>query len=291
MYSNNILVTGIGGPAGRSAAAYLQKNGLSVIGTDIRDVDAPVRRFYKIPAADDLSFSSVLLGIILKDNISLLIPTVSEELPVIAKLKRFIEECGCLVAISPVHAVDIANDKLKTALFMAEHEVPVPKTFAAKTPKEQILDELGLPLLAKPIIGRGGRGVALHKTKEELYKEARENIIYQEFIPGEEFDLNLFLDRKNTIASGVVLKKTILKEGVVGNAVEVERTNREDIISLGIKAALLLEMEGPLDMDIRLREDGTPVLLEINARIGGNVLSATEILDSLIKSWRTMVCV
>ena len=64
-----------------------------------------------------------------------------------------------------------------------------------------------------------------------------------------------------------------------------------DIVSLGIKAALSLEMEGPLDMDIRPREDGTAVLLEINARIGGNVLSATEILDSLVKSWRIMVCV
>jgi carbamoyl-phosphate synthase large subunit len=290
MYSN-ILVTGIGGPAGRSAATYLQRNGFSVIGTDMREVDTLARKFYKIPAADDLSFSSVLLDIIMKENISLLIPTVSEELLIIAKLRKFIEECGCAVHISPIHAVDIANDKLKTAFFMTEHNIPVPKFFHAKAPKERILEELGLPLLSKPYIGRGGRGVALYKTKEEFFKETRENIIYQEFIPGEEFDLNLFLDRKNTIASGIVLKKTILKEGITGNAVAVERTDREDIISLGIKAALSLEMEGPLDMDIRLREDGTPVLLEINARIGGNVLSATEILDSLIRSWRIMVCV
>jgi len=39
-------------------------------------------------------------------------------------------------------------------------------------------------------------------------------------------------------------------------------------------------------MDIRLRNDGTPVLLEINARIGGNVLSAPEILGCLIRRWR-----
>ena len=58
-----------------------------------------------------------------------------------------------------------------------------------------------------------------------------------------------------------------------------------DIVSLGIKAALSLEMEGPLDMDIRLRRMGRLCFLEINARIGGNVLSATEILDSLVKSW------
>jgi len=44
-------------------------------------------------------------------------------------------------------------------------------------------------------------------------------------------------------------------------------------------------MEGPLDFDIRFRKDGTPVLLEINARVGGNVLYAREVLDSLIISW------
>ena len=114
---NNILITGVGGPAGRSAATYLQRNGFSVIGSDMRAVDLPVRKFYKIPAANDTSFSSVLLDILMKENISLLIPTVSEELPIIAKLRRFIEESGCEVSISPVHAVDIANDKLKLITF------------------------------------------------------------------------------------------------------------------------------------------------------------------------------
>ena len=67
---NNILVTGIGGPAGRSAATYLQRNGFSVIGTDMREVDTLARKFYKIPAAHELSFSSVLLDIIMKENVS-----------------------------------------------------------------------------------------------------------------------------------------------------------------------------------------------------------------------------
>ena len=44
---------------------------------------------------------------------------------------------------------------------MSEHNIPVPRFFHAKAPKERILEGLGLPLLSKPYIGRGGRGVKI----------------------------------------------------------------------------------------------------------------------------------
>lgn len=287
---NLILITGIGGPAGKSAISYLQKSGFRIIGTDMMDVENPATTFYKIPAAGDPSFSRSLLNIIKNESPSLLIPTVTEELPIVSRLKDIIEDYGCTVFISNYNAVKVANDKMLTAQFMSDHGIPAPKSLNGNTPQDHILKELGIPMLSKPRIGRGGRGVRLYHAPEEFYKETRGDLVYQEFIPGEEFDLNLFLDKKGKVLSGVVLKKIILKNGIIGNAVAVERVERDDIMRLGIKIANLLEMEGPLDMDIRLRKDRTPVLLEINARVGGNVLSAPEILDSLIKAWETTRC-
>lgn len=287
---DKILVTGVGGPAGRSIATYLQKKGFNITGTDITSAEAPMDAFYVVPQAKDNSFRSAILDIIRKEKISLFVPTVTEELPVVSRLKEVVNGLGCAVYISPVNAVDIANDKLQTALFMAEHDIPVPVTFNGKTDRRAVIEKLGLPLLSKPCFGRGGRGVKLYRSPAELYNEIQEDIVYQEFISGEEFDLNLFMEKGDLLA-GVVLKKTILKQGIVGNALAVERTERKDIIHLGIKAANLLAMEGPLDMDIRLRANGEPVLLEINARAGGNILFAPEILDSLISAWRCGICV
>ena len=43
-------------------------------------------------------------------------------------------------------------------------------------------------------------------------------------------------------------------------------------------------------MDIRLGSDGSPAVLEVNARIGANVLSAREVLDALDDAWRSGRC-
>lgn len=279
-----ILITGVGGPAGRSAATYFREKGLRIIGTDVREVDTPVDEFAIVPLAIEPGFPSALLEIIKKKRPILFLPTVTEELVIVAGLKKEIEDAGSQVFISPPGAVEIANDKLKTARFMEENGVPVPRTFVSSSPRELLIRELGLPLLAKPCFGRGGRGVSLHRTAQDVYKETREGIIFQEFIPGEEFDVNLFIDKGGLVRAAVALRKTALKEGLVGNALGVERAVRDDAVEICKKAAGLLSMEGPLDFDVRLREDGAPALLEINARLGGNSLSAREVLDCFMGS-------
>jgi predicted ATP-grasp superfamily ATP-dependent carboligase len=126
----------------------------------------------------------------------------------------------------------------------------------------------------------------VYTTEEEFYKEKRAGILFQEFVPGEEFDVNLFIEKDGTVSAAVPLLKTALKEGITGNAAGVERVERMDASELGKRAAGALKLTGPLDIDIRLTEDGTPVVLEINARLGGNVLFAVEVLDSLLNNWK-----
>ena len=41
-------------------------------------------------------------------------------------------------------------------------------------------------------------------------------------------------------------------------------------------------LRGPLDIDIRRRTDGLPVVLEINARFGANIRFASEVLDTAL---------
>lgn len=277
-----VLITGIGGQAGQSAFNYFSNKGFPVIGTDIRDVDAELDAFYKIPPANELSFPNALMEIIKKEKPFLLVPTVTEELHIISRLKKVIEAFGCVVFISSPYAIDIANDKLKTAVIMAGNGMSVPVSFDETTPKDILVKTLSFPIISKPRTGMGSRGVTLYWNQEELFKETRTDIIYQEYIAGEEFDINMFIDKDGEISANTVLKKTALRDGLIGNAIDVERVKRGDLEQFGIMAASTLKLTGPLNMDIRMKEDGTPVLLEINARIGRNVHSAPEVLDSLI---------
>jgi carbamoyl-phosphate synthase large subunit len=283
---NSILVTGIGGPAGKCAISYLVDKGYTVIGTDMRTVSSNVARFFEVPAAGDSSFIPTMLKIVQDFNVSLLVPTVSEELPILADEKAAFAARGCHVMIAPHKTVDIANDKLKTARFLERHGIAVPRTLPADIPHTHVTELFDLPVIAKPRISRGGRGVVLHSSKETLSQEQRSNIVFQEFMRGEEYDVNLFVDHKGKLRSCVVLHKTSLREGLVGNALAVERVQRDDIVDLCSRAVKVLGIVGPADIDIREDASGTPHLLEINARLGANALSASEVMDDLVSDWK-----
>jgi len=284
---NPILVTGIGGPAGKCATSYLIQNGCTVIGTDMRAVSSDVAHFFEVPAADDAAFIPAMLKIVDDYDVSLLIPTVSEELPVFANNKATFAARECHVMIASYLAVNIANDKLKTARLLDQLGIAVPRTLPGNTPHTTVMETLGLPVIAKPRISRGGRGVVLYTSPEALAKELRGNIVYQEFMSGEEYDVNLYVNHKGVLQSCVVLHKTSLREGRVGNALAVERTQREDIAHLCSLAVMALGYIGPADIDVRLDATGTPRLLEINARLGANALSASEVMDDLMSDWES----
>jgi carbamoylphosphate synthase large subunit len=70
----------------------------------------------------------------------------------------------------------------------------------------------------------------------------------------------------------------------------VERVEHDAVRDVAVNAARALELCGPLDVDVRLRRDGTPVVLEINARLGANALAAPEVLEALHAAWREGTC-
>ncbi len=285
-----MLVTGVGGPAGRAGAAYFTGRGCRVVGVDMRPAESPAHTFRLVPAAVDPAFGAALLEVADGERASLVVPTVTEELPLVARLRPALRERGIALCLSGPPGIDVANDKLRTAEELRRRGVAVPATLPGGTPPDALARALGFPLLSKPRFGRGGRGVRLHRRRQELEKAGAGEVVWQEFLPGEEYDVNLFLERDGRVPCAVVLRKTGLKDGLVGNALGVERVERPEVAELGIRAARALGLEGPLDVDIRLSNDGAPAVLEVNARLGANVLSAREVLDALDDAWRNGRC-
>jgi carbamoyl-phosphate synthase large subunit len=284
------LVTGVGGPAGRAAATWLSARGMRVIGTDVRELPSEAWALRLVPPAGDPSFVRALLSLVGAERPSLLVPTVSEELPGVARLREALRGLGCALAMGTPPGVDVAADKLLTAEALACAGLPVPRSLPGQTPRAELLAALGLPLLSKPRIGRGGRGVTVFHDAAALPAGPRADLVWQEFIPGEEFDVNLFVERSGEASAAVVLRKTALRDGETGNAEGVERVDHPAVREVAVRAARALQLAGPLDVDVRLRRDGTPAILEINARLGANSLSAPEVLEALDAAWRGGRC-
>jgi len=150
---------------------------------------------------------------------------------------------------------------------------------------EDVAHAIGWPCLSKPRVGRGGRGVTVWQAQDWPSMTALDDhFILQEFMSGADYAPNLFIGRDGQ-AIAVVIEKTKLKEGIVGNAAEVRRVTAPDVAELAIAAAKVMGFVGPLDIDIRRRADGKPAVLEINARFGANIANAPEILEAALADW------
>ena len=111
-----VVITGVGGPAGRASVSFFHDKGCEVIGTDIVPVAAIPCSMYMVPRAEDPDFMQAMLKLVSREKPDLLIPTVSEELPQVARFKHEILAMGTSVFLSDPHVADIAHDPTASSL-------------------------------------------------------------------------------------------------------------------------------------------------------------------------------
>jgi len=278
-----IMVTGIGGPAGRNVALLLLEKGHTVIGVDMQRISFPGVKVHRIPPASHPSFLEKLYTLTVEESIQLLIPTVSEELPILAS--EWKNRSDIPAVIGQYQPVSDADDKFLTYKQLSSHGVCVPRYLLPSqvSSPEEISLNLGWPCLSKPRVGRGGREVIVRNIEDwPAISMLDDKYILQEFIPGTDYAPEVYIGTKSVI---VVLEKTRLKEGIVGNAAEVKRVNAPDVADIAISAAKAMNLTGPMDIDIRRRNDHNPVVLEVNARFGANIAQAKEVLDAVLEDF------
>ena len=122
----------------------------------------------------------------------------------------------------------LANDKLFTAWQLHAAGVPVPRFGVPRDfgGADAAMAALGGPVVVKPRVSRGGRGVIVIDGSEEVdWHRLPEGQIVQEFIPGAEYGPMVFgaPAHNGTAPFVVVVEKTELAQGNVGNAVTTRR--------------------------------------------------------------------
>lgn len=279
------LVTGVGGPSGLAAVTELKSNGFTVTAVDMRVVPHAADFFLEVPAALDPAYVPVLQAIMARQKVSWLVPTVSEELVKFAEAAADLRRSGFAVYVGEPGPVRICNDKWDTACALREAGIAVPPSALGNADSAPVR-ALGFPSVSRPRVGRGGRGVVVHDRPGVA--PACGEPLWQQFMPGTEYDVLLVAhpDPPHEVMTVEVFEKKILKEGRVGNALEVEPARAADVERLARDAAAALHMCGPMDIDIRRDALGRPRVLEINARIGAHTLRAPGIFDALIRLYR-----
>ena len=279
------LVTGVGGPSGIAAVSALKANGFTVTAVDMRVVPHSADFFFEVPPALDPAYVPVLREIMATQKISWLVPTVSEELVKVAEAAADLRAGGVAVYVGEPGPVRICNDKWDTACALRAAGIAVPPGAIGDGDSEAVR-ALGFPVVSRPRLGRGGRGVVVHDRAGVAPAGAAP--VWQQFMPGTEYDVLMVAhpDPPHEVLALEVFEKKVLKEGRVGNALEIERVQADDVARLAHDAAAALHLCGPMDIDIRRDALGRPRVLEINARIGAHTLEAPGIFDALVRLHR-----
>ncbi len=277
-----VLVTGVGGPSGKAATAALRARGFFVLGVDMNIVPNDADQFAQVPSAMDTTYPDVLRRLIHEWHIGWLFPTVAEELVVVAELADELRTKGVTIFISNPEAVHICHDKWATSQALRRMGIAVPMS-AVGNSDDPTVRSIGFPAVSRPRVGRGGRGVVVHDGPGIAPAVAEP--IWQEYMGGTEYDVLLVRHpgASQDVIMRQVFEKTLLKDGRVGNAIEVKAVEAPDVAALAEDAARALALTGPLDMDIRRGDDGIPRLLEINARIGAHALRAPKLFNVLVE--------
>lgn len=104
--------------------------------------------------------------------------------------------CASLASTTSNIAVSTVSDKEKTKQFLRREYIPVPKgtVIYLETQLKDAIDEIGFPLVTKPIDGNHGRGIT---TRVHTYEQAltafrfaqtvSEDVIIEQFIEGMDF--------------------------------------------------------------------------------------------------------
>ncbi len=179
-----------------------------------------------------------------------------------------------------------ARDKLRAAQILAKYGVDTPKTLVSRNTADidDLVEQIGLPVIIKLATGTHGNGVILAETKKAaksalqafyLYNEDGTNILLQEYIKESAgTDIRAFVVGNRVIASMQRASldddfRSNLHQGGAGTPIKL--SDEEKKVALKAAKAMGLHICG---VDL-MRSNRGPLVLEVNASPGFGIEKVT----------------
>lgn len=232
-----------------------------------------VDRFWKMPKTRDEYFKT-FFSYLKKENISVVIPTRDGELAFWSRHRRECERAGITVMVSKPSAIKTTLDKL---LFYAWSHA---RGFPAIKTSRRIEDIISPRYVVKEQFGAGSLSLGLNLTKHEAIKHARklEHPIFQPFVSGTEYSVDVYTDKRGNAHGAVVRERTTVVDGESQVTTVVKN---EKIARICSAMAEKLELWGHSVFQVFQDARGKIHIIECNARIGGaSMASIAAGLDS-----------
>ena len=251
-----------------------------VIATDCSNLAPAIYeadKYYIVPRITDENYINIILDICKKEEIDTLISLIDPELSLIAKNVERFKEIGVKPIISDYDKVEMCFDKYKMYKFLVQNNFRTPKSYISK---EAFLEDLKkkeivFPVFVKPVKGSASININKISNEEELeviWKQA-DNLVIQEFMDGQEYGADVYIDMISEEPIAIFTKKKIkMRAGETDKSVSVKDERLFDLIKSFIEKA---EFKGIIDIDI-FEINGEYYISEVNPRFGGGYPHAYE---------------
>lgn len=270
----NILITSVSRKVwlAKTFKDALRNEGIDgkVVSLDIDPLSAGLYvsdKHYLVPSSSARNFISTVLEICKKENIKLLIPTRDGELLLFAENKEKFEKQGTCVMVSNPEIIEICNDKYKFYQFLAENNIPTPKTYL---PHQINFSYVHYPLFVKSRYGSGSKSVFKVENEEELrfFINYVPNPVIQEFANGKEYTIDLLTDFNGKVLTVVPRERieTFCGESYKGKTIK-------DIKMIEYTKNLAEKLGTIGHITIQCIKNGAGIkFIEVNPRFGGGAI-------------------
>lgn len=251
----------------------------------------------KVPRFYEDGYIDELLDICISNDVRVLVPLISDEIPIISENIDTFEQHGISVLMSGKDSMlDTANNKWKLDRFLAEKGIDLmPKSIPlTELNVDEALYELGYPdkpVCLKCIDACGSSGFRIvddRMTKEIVFARSRafrinqfisrkqliealdylpDDFMLQEYLEGEELGTICLVDHGRTIYSPS--HRNISME--LSTATYCELVDDPEANSIVTMLNSLLRLDGNIGYDFKRDREGRLRLMEINPRISATV--------------------
>ena len=272
MKKTNVLITAASRrvPLVRAFRAAVEQFGKGrVITTDINPMSPALyfgHKHHIVPLTTDPYYIPIIESICEVEDVSLIVPTIDDELPTFGRSKSRFQQLGVSVAVSKEETSDICNDKYETYLFCRKHGIDTPETRLAE---EVNFTKLKYPIFVKPRVGRGSVNVFVVQNEMQLrlFLNYVPNAIVQDYLDGTEFTVDVLSDFSGRVISIVPRERLVIRAGVSDKGVTRKNT---PVLEFAKDVAERLDIIGPAN--IQCKWDGRRVsLIEVNPRFSGGI--------------------
>ncbi len=267
-----LLVTGAGGPAAIAAMKSLRADdSVELLAADMDPWAAglylvPPAARTLIPAGAAPDFAQSLLSRSIALGVDIVLPTVDAELRPLAHAREEFAAAGIGLLLAPAAALEVILDKLLLVQHCAS-VVPVPRTELFGPAVDPA--SWTYPVIVKPRTGSGSRGILQLGSAAELAAlERSSTLIVQEFLPGEEYSVDVVADAGGQVIASVPRIRARVDSGV---SVGGRTVHDPEIEEFGRAVASATGLTYVANVQCRRDRAGRAALLEVNPRMPGTL--------------------